>query len=426
MPRILLLVTPHTYRANSFAAAARKLGIDLVYGVDLPPQLAELWHVPLALDFRDPEGAAERIAAFAEKTPLDAVLATDDSGTLVAAHANARLGLPGNDPKAALAARNKYVMRTLLAEGGVPVPQFRLVHADDDPAQLAQDVDYPVVVKPLLMSGSRGVIRANTPEEFVAAFDRLRRLLPSTETLPGDRNILVETYLPGVEVALDGLLIDGTLHILALFDKPDPLEGPFFEETIYVTPSRLPPETQAAIHATTQHAVRALGLRHGPVHAELRIDEADVWLIEAAGRTIGGLCSNVLRFGVDVCLEEVVLRHAAGLPLPPLEQAPGAAGVMMIPIPRAGILRGYTGVDDARDVPLIEDVVITARLHYPLVPLPEGESYLGFIFARGETPEAVENALREAHARLHFEIEDPLPVLNAPFVPSTPKDEMRS
>ncbi|GAP62562.1 hypothetical protein ARMA_0985 [Ardenticatena maritima] len=423
MPRILLLVTPHTYRAQSFAAAARKLGIDLVYGVDLPPQLAEMWNVPLALDFRHPEKAADEIAAFAQHTPLDAVLATDDSGTLVAAYANARLGLPGNDPKAALAARNKYVMRTLLAEGGVPVPAFRLVHADDDPTRLAQEVAYPVVVKPLLMSGSRGVIRADDPEAFVAAFNRLRRLLPATETLPGERNILIETYLPGVEVALDGLLIDGVLHILAIFDKPDPLEGPFFEETIYVTPSRLPAETQAAIHTTTQQAVRALGLRHGPVHAELRINDEGVWLIEAAGRTIGGLCSSILQFGVDVCLEEVVLCHAAGLPLPPLEQAPGAAGVMMIPIPRAGILRGYRGVEEAKAVPLIEDVVITARLHYPLVPLPEGESYLGFIFARGETPEEVEAALHQAHACLHFEIEDPLPVLNEPFLPTILNDE---
>jgi len=202
------------------------------------------------------------------------------------------------------------------------------------------------------------------------------------------------------------------LTVLALFDKPDPLEGPFFEETIYVTPSRLPEATQAAIERTTAAAARALGLVSGPIHAELRVNDDGVWIIEIAGRSIGGLCSQVLRFGVDASLEELIVRQAAGMPLGDTNRRDRAAGVMMIPIPQAGLLREVMGVDEAAAVPLIESVEITARLNYPLVPLPEGDSYLGFIFARGETPAAVELALRQAHERLRFRIDALLPVLS--------------
>ena len=409
--RVLLLVTPTTYRAQAFASAAEKLNIAVVYGIDTPAQLAVRWQGALPLDFRDPQEAVGKIIAFARENPLDAVLAVDDSGTVIAAAASAALGLPHNPPEAAVAARNKHRMRQLLAAAGVPAPTFQLFAADDDPTWIARQVEYPCVVKPLLLSASRGVIRANNPDEFVVAFQRLARMLPPTAEDPDARRVLVERYIHGTEVALEGLLTHGELHVLALFDKPDPLEGPFFEETIYVTPSRLPSDTQAAIVACAQRAVAALGLWTGPVHAELRINEAGPWIIEVAARPIGGLCSHVLRFGIDACLEELILCNAVGLPLPTLERESQAAGVMMIPIPRAGILRGVRGIEAARAVPGIEGVEITAKRNYPLVPLPEGDSYLGFIFARGDDPAAVEAALREAHRRLTFEIEEPLPIL---------------
>jgi biotin carboxylase len=411
--RVLLLMTPATYRAGAFLSAADAAGVEIVQGVELPPELAERWNVPLALNFADPEGAAEAIAEFAQDTRLDAILAVDDSGTLIASLASARLGLRHNAPEAALAARDKWVMRSALAAGGVGCPIFTRFSIDDDPVEVAAQVPYPCVLKPLRMNGSRGVIRANDPSEFVAAFERVRRILAGEGSAPGMDQVLVESYIPGCEVALEGLVTRGDLRVLALFDKPDPLDGPFFEETIYVTPSRLAPDVQQAIADCVQGAVRALGLREGPVHAELRVNEAGPWMLEIAGRSIGGLCSGVLRFGTDVCLEELILRHAGGLELPSIEREGQAAGVMMIPIPKAGVLHGYSGVEEARAVPGIEGVEITARRHYPLVPLPEGNSYLGFIFARGDAPEEVEAALREAHRRLSFDIKPELPLLRA-------------
>ena len=267
------------------------------------------------------------------------------------------------------------------------------------------EIPFPIVVKPLRLSGSRGVIRADDRAEFLRAWERTRQIvLREGETL--DRGeLLVERYLPGCEVALEGLLTVGALQTLALFDKPDPLEGPFFEETIYVTPSRLPEATQAAISAQTAEAAAALGLREGPIHAELRINEEGVWLIEMAGRSIGGLCSTVLEFGAGFSLEEIILRHAVGMPLPSTERVGGAAGVMMIPIPKGGILREVSGCEEAALVPGVTGIEITAPLNQPLTPLPEGASYLGFIFARGESLEAAERALRDAHARLSFRIE---------------------
>jgi biotin carboxylase len=259
-----------------------------------------------------------------------------------------------------------------------------------------------------MLSASRGVIRANDASEFVAAFHRIAAILASVgDALPEEARgtLLVEAFVPGREVALEGLLVGGTLHVLALFDKPDPLDGPFFEETIYVTPSRLPATTQDRIAAVTREACAALGLTEGPVHAELRVNQAGPWVLEIAARSIGGLCSQTLRFGTGLTLEELILCHALGRPLESLEREQRPAGVMMIPIPRPGRLRAVRGQDAAAAVAGIEEIAVTMHPGQDVVPLPEGWQYLGFIFARADSPDAVERALREAHARLRFDIE---------------------
>lgn len=403
--RVLLVTTPRTYRTQAFLEAAKSLEIEVEQALDLPDELAQEWQVPLGVDFRDVAKATTQIVDYAKRKPLTAILAVDDSGTMLAAHASAELNLPHNDVGSAEAARDKFKMRQLLAQGGVASPHFQRFTTAVSSNEVAAQVTYPCVVKPTTLSGSRGVIRADNPAELVAAIARLAAMLPADPPSP----YLVEDYIPGVEVALEGMLENGRLTILALFDKPDPLEGPFFEETIYVTPSRLPAATQETIATTTAQAAKALGLRTGPIHAELRVNEAGAWIVEIAGRSIGGLCSQILQFslstsGEPASLETLILRQACGLPALSAERFGQAGGVMMIPIPKAGLLRSVSGIDAAEAVPLIESIEMTAKLNYPLVPLPEGESYLGFIFARGETPAAVEAALRQAHGQLHFEI----------------------
>ncbi len=406
--RILLLTTARTYRAPAFLAAANRLGLDVVQVVDTPDSIPFDAPGVLGVSFQDLPAATAVLVDYAQKHPIRAILAVDDSGALLAARASHALGLPFNSVAAAAAARDKYRMRQLLSAGGIACPLFRQFTSDDDPAWVADQVSYPCVVKPLALSGSRGVIRADSPAELQTAVRRTLALLhklhgPDAGPLP----YLVEDYLPGVEVALEGMLDHGRLHILALFDKPDPLEGPFFEETIYVTPSRLPAATQAAIAATTCDAAAALGLQNGPVHAEMRVNAGGVWPLELAGRSIGGLCSQTLSFGVDASLEELILRQAAGLELGDLTPPPDARGVMMIPIPAAGLLREVSGTAEALAVPHVTGVEITAPLNHALVPLPEGDAYLGFIFARAPQPAVVEDALRAAHARLSFRI-DPI------------------
>ena len=277
-----------------------------------------------------------------------------------------------------------------------------------DTGAVAARAPYPCVVKPLRLAASRGVIRADTPAALVAAVARLGRILAEPDAAAcGEpaRHYLVEEFIAGREYAVEGLVEAGRLHVLAVFDKPDPLDGPFFEETIYVTPSRLPEATQAAISVRTAEAAAALGLREGPVHAELRLNPEGIWPIELAGRSIGGLCSTILEFGTGISLEDIILRHAVGLPLPALERSHDAAGVMMIPIPKGGMLRGVSGLEEALATRGVTGVEITAPLNQPLTPLPEGASYLGFIFACDEAPEVVEAALRAAHAQLVFRIE---------------------
>ncbi len=403
MERVLLLLPTTTYRTQAFLDAARGLGVEVVCASERPSTLQELApETLLTLDFGDPEGAAAAVRRFARAHPIDAVVGVDDPTTVAAAVIAERLGLASNPVTATRAARDKHLMRQRLSAAGVPVPRFRPVSLDEDPVVMAGAVDYPCVLKPVSLSASRGVIRVDDPGGFVAAVARIRAILERA----GDdsRTLLAEAFVPGQEVALEGLLVGGVLHTLALFDKPDPLDGPFFEETIYVTPSRLPAAGQAQVAAVTARAAAALGLAEGPIHAELRINERGPWVIEVAARSIGGLCSRTLRFGTGMTLEELILRHALGKKIESYDRERRPAGVMMIPIPKAGRLRAVAGKEQAEAVPGVEEVAITAHPGQELVPLPEGWQYLGFIFARAEAPEAVEHALREAHARLSFEI----------------------
>ena len=408
MDRLLLLLPTTTYRTEDFIDAARTLGVDLVCASEKPSTFEA--HAPdhlLTLDFTDPDGAATRVAELSARRPLRAVVGVDDLTTVAAAAIAERLGLRTNAVAAVTAARDKFQMRQCLAAAGVPIPRFRRMALKDDPFLAARGVKFPCVLKPLALSASRGVIRANNVDHFIAAFRRIAALLARDDVaVSGDaaQFLLAEEYIPGLEVALEGLLVGGTLHTLALFDKPDPLEGPFFEETIYVTPSRLPAAVQQAIERVAASACTALGLVEGPVHAELRVNDAGPWVLEVAARSIGGLCSRTLRFGTGMTLEEIILRHALGRPIETLVRERRPAGVMMIPIPRAGRLQAVRGKESAESVAGVEDVTLTAHVGQELVPLPEGWQYLGFIFARADTPDAVEAALRDAHARLKFDI----------------------
>ncbi len=417
---LLLLVPTTSYRLDDFRAAARRLGVPLVVGSDLCHKVEELFlerEDHLSLDYRRPERAAEQIAEAATRRPIRGIVPASDPTAVIAALAAERLALPHNPPDAARRAANKHAMRVALRDAGVPVPWFRQYELASDPEAAASEVPYPCVLKPLVFSASRGVIRADDRGAFVSAWRRIAKLLHDTRAERRAREdgaaeaLLVEEFVPGAEVALEGLLRGGTLEVLAIFDKPDPLDGPFFEETIYVTPSRHAPRTLAEVERITAAGARALGLAEGPVHAELRLAAAGPIVLEIAARSIGGLCSRTLRFGAGVTLEEVLVAHAMGLPLGSLRREARASGVMMLPIPRRGVLHGVAGVDAARSVPGVEDVVITVPEGREVVPLPEGDSYLGFLFAKGETPAAVEAALRAAHAKLAFEIRPPLPTV---------------
>ena len=405
--RLLLLVPTTSYRIGDFLDAAERLGVDVAVGSDQRHVLEEFSQGgTVTIDFKDVERGTSQIVAYGGEYPLAAIIGVDDETTLIAAKASQALGLAHNSPESVEATANKHRFRTRLANSGLLVPRFTLYPVSGDPARAARDSFYPAVLKPLALSASRGVIRADNETQFAAAFQRIRAILEAAGTGgEASRHILVEEYVPGEEVALEGLLDKGRLTVLALFDKPDPLEGPVFEETIYVTPSRLPAHVQDAIYATVERAVARLGLREGPIHAEMRINGKGVWLIEIAARSIGGHCSRALRFGAGGRLEDLIVRHALGLPVPAVALDRPATGVMMIPIPAPGVLRRVTGIEAARGIAGIEDVIVSIPLGETLVPVPEGNKYLGFIFARGDTPEAVEAALRTAHGQLEFTIE---------------------
>ncbi|MDQ1566214.1 MAG: hypothetical protein QOF96_1094 [Actinomycetota bacterium] len=416
--RVLLLLPTGTYKAPDFLDAARRLDVDVVVASETAQTLADaMGDRALVVDLANPEASAAAISALATRHPLDAVVGVDDQGVMIAALAGERLGLSHNAPEAVARTRNKAAMRTALAAadgrprhadaaGILRQPAFRVVGRDGDVVAAAKEVGWPVVVKPVSLSASRGVIRADDPAAAEAAAARVWAILDD-DCHPGDEPILVEAYVPGEEVAVEGLLRAGRLEVLAVFDKPDPLTGPYFEETIYVTPSRLPEPVQAGIARSVAGAAAAIGLTEGPVHAELRIDpEGRPWILELAARTIGGLCARTLRFAAGVTLEELVLRHALRLPLDPRRETV-AAGVMMLPIPRPGRLVAVHGQDEARAVPGITALELSIPPGGEVRPLPEGDRYLGFLFARAPTPAEVEQALRRAHAYLNVEIAPP-------------------
>jgi D-alanine-D-alanine ligase-like ATP-grasp enzyme len=418
--RILLFATKLGYQTRSFQAAAEKLGVEIAYVTDRCGQLDDPWNDrALAVHFEIPEGAAGVVLEAQRGLAVDGVLALGDRPTPAAAYVARGLGLAHNHPASVVACRSKLRAREVLRDAGVPVPWFRSVALEPAPEPSLLDIRFPCVLKPLSLSASQGVVRANHRQEFLAGAARLKRLLDSPEIRtthePHLDQMLVEGYLEGREVAVEALLTGGVLRVLAIFDKPDPLEGPYFEETIYVAPSRLPEAEQYAIEQSLLNAVRALGLTHGPVHAEFRLNSQGVWPIEVAPRPIGGLCARALRFAMPgeaeaIGLEELLLRHALGLTGSDAPREAEASGVLMIPVPRSGIFEKVEGETAARATADITSLEITARFHDFIAAWPEGSSYLGFLFARAASPAHVESALREAHGKLRFTLTPRLPV----------------
>jgi biotin carboxylase len=419
LTRVLIVATTTGYQIRSFGEAAEKLGVRLVFASDRCDQLDDpWWDQAIPIRFHDELGSVQAIVDRFGAHPPDGVIALGDRPVTIAARVNEAFGLPGNPSSAALASRNKLESRRALQAGGLAVPAFRPISLADDPREISLTLTYPAVVKPLAMSGSRGVIRVNSSCEFVLAFERLRALLAQpdvrVERDTAHDMLLVESFIPGREFAVEGVLTGGALRLFALFDKPDPLNGPFFEETIYLTPSRESARVQEAIVAAVAAGVSAVGLHHGPLHAECRVNDEGVHLLEVAARPIGGLCSKTLRFvspAGEASLEEVLLRHALRQDVTAFTRERAASGVMMIPIPHRGVYKGVHGEREAGSVPDVTDVQITVKQDALLVPLPEGKSYLGFIFARATTPLAVEQALRAAHAKLRFAIDREIAVV---------------
>jgi biotin carboxylase len=403
-PRLLLFAATTGYQIRVFADAARRLGVSLTLATDRCHVLEDPWGdraIPVRFD------SIPESVELLRGLPFDGIAAVGDRPAVLAAAAAEMLGLPFHPLAAALACSDKYLARQLYRAAGLRVPSFFRATLEDDPRALAEQAPYPCVLKPLRLSASRGVIRANNQAEFLEAFRRIRKL--------GETNLQVESYIHGREFAVEGLVTNGRFHPLAIFDKPDPLVGPYFEETIYVTPSREPRGVRQELAETTARAIEALRLCHGPVHAELRYNQEGAWILETAARPIGGLCAKALLFVPSIPLEEIILRHALGEDVSGARLAGPASGVMMIPIPKGGVYESVQGIDEAQATAGIEEVVITAKPGQHLAPLPEGDSYLGFIFARGTTPEYVESALREAHAKLAFGIQTALET----FAPSS-------
>jgi biotin carboxylase len=412
--RVMLVLPTATYRATAFLRAAEGLGLECVVASDQAPSLAALMEGRvLTLDLGRPEDSAARAAEFARRRPVDAVIGVDEASVLIAAHLATALGIAHNPIEAVGATRDKRRLRARLDQASVRQPRWVEVRGDatgSAAAHAAAAVGLPCVVKPVNLAASRGVIRANTVEELAAAVIRVDELLRRPELCDPDRDppLLVEEFIPGAEIAIEGFLTEGELSVLAIFDKPDPLDGPFFAETLYVTPSRHDGARLDDAIALTREALHALGLRDGPIHAELRLARGGSVFLEVAARSIGGRCSSALRIldgEHEMSLEELILRHAMGMPLDQPRLAPGAAGVLMLPVPSTGVLHQVSGARQAAAVPGVTAVELTIPVGQAMESLPEGDRYLGFVIARGSDAAAVEESLRRAQRLIGVEVE---------------------
>ncbi len=408
MTTVLLVLPVQTYRAHAFLTAARRAGLEVVVAADEPssllPFMADRY---VTLDLGRPEDAAARAAELAARRRVDAVVGVDETAVLTAAAIAERLGVRHHPLAAVRATRDKRLMRARLAASGVAQPAFRASSTAASIAELEAvigELGAPVVVKPVDLAASRGVIRADDVGTLVAAAGRIGAMLDADPHCGGGPwPLVIERFAAGPEVAVEGLVEDGVLRVLAILDKPDPLDGPFFEETLFVTPSRHPAALLTEIGAVTGAAVASIGLSEGPVHAELRLGDG-VRVVEVAARSIGGLCSASLVFAAGCTLEEVILRRACGMAMPDLTAGPGARGVLMLPTRSAGILAGVDGRDGALAIDGVDDVVISIPPGERLVPLPEGDRYLGFVTAHAADAAAVEAALRGAQRELHVRL----------------------
>jgi biotin carboxylase len=420
MPRVILFATTTGYQIRAFDAAAARLGAELLIASDSCDRLDDPWRdhaVPVRFHELD---ASVRALDHALAAPPDGVIAVGDRPTVLAAHVARHFGIAWHAPEAVERTRHKLKTRQRFRDHGLATPAFEAIDDRVPRATAVARAEHllPAVVKPVSLSGSRGVIRADTREELAAALTRVRHLLDSHDVRalrdPEASTIVVEQFIEGSEYAIEAVVDQGRLQLVALFDKPEPLDGPFFEETIYTAPSRAPDCDQHAIVAAVGGAVEALGLTHGPIHAECRLGSSGVTVLEVAARPIGGLCAKAVAVvnheGCTLSLEELLLRHAVGEDISGWRPNGEGSAVMMVPIPAEGIYRGVDGVDAAARVPNVTDVRITARVDQLLTPLPEGATYLGFIFARARTAEAAERAVRDAHARLHFRIDRAVPL----------------
>lgn len=404
MQRVAIILPSETYRAKAFVEAARDLGVELTV-VSERRQLLLSEADFLMVDLASPMRAAADIVERHSTTPFTAIIPVDDQGVLVAAYAAHDLGLAHNHPSAVATTREKAMLRRAL-RGKVPQPPFVVVERSADAAEVAAGLKMPLVIKPLSLAASQGVIRVDTPQEAPAAVARIRRILACADRNPNEP-LLFERFVPGAEVAVEGVLVDGTLKILAVLDKPDPLDGPYFEESIYVTPSRHHPEVLAEVARVTQLAIDVIGLTQGPVHAELRIDRSFVRLIELAARPIGGLCGEALQFGLlGTSLETMLLRAALGMRIPEIRPYRPSSGVMMLPTPKSGTFRGVSGGPGALAVAGITKLTVSIPIGEQVEAWPEGNRYLGFLFASGKTAADVEHTLRTALSELTIEIDE--------------------
>ncbi len=384
MKKLLLVIPENSYKSNDFVVAAEKLGIDFLIITD-SEQVSSKFSDTVIINKFDAELNKNNLKKLKDVTH---VLPVDHSALKFSGYLVDLLEVKGNKLESINLSMNKYESRKIF-NSLLDIKVNNEIIKNIDDVNTFINKNGTSVLKPIYGTASKSVLKINNVEKNKEQIEKLMQDC-------FDQDLVIEEYIDGKEYALEGTIINSELKKIVIFDKPVEYKHPYFEESIYITPSELSSEAEKRVVSIVDKACKKIGLEDGPVHVEFKINENQIFIIEINPRMIGGLCSRCLSFGLfKVSLEEIILHAFMNNELKNIELLNNYVGVLMIPTPKSGKFISINK-EELENIPNISNVEITVPEGSDLLEPPYGDKYLGFAFSQGIDKKTVNESLLTA------------------------------
>ena len=384
MKKLLLVIPENSYKSNDFVVAAEKLGIDFLIITD-SEQVSSKFSDTVIINKFDAELNKNNLKKLKDVTH---VLPVDHSALKFSGYLVDLLEVKGNKLESINLSMNKYESRKIF-NSLLDIKVNNEIIKNIDDVNTFINKNGTSVLKPIYGTASKSVLKINNVEKNKEQIEKLMQDC-------FDQDLVIEEYIDGKEYALEGTIINSELKKIVIFDKPVEYKHPYFEESIYITPSELSSEAEKRVVSIVDKACKKIGLEDGPVHVEFKINENQIFIIEINPRMIGGLCSRCLSFGLfKVSLEEIILHAFMNNELKNIELLNNYVGVLMIPTPKSGKFISINK-EELEKIPNISNVEITVPEGSDLLEPPYGDKYLGFAFSQGIDKKTVNESLLTA------------------------------